>query len=42
MSDVSEAQKQILLDLLQSGGLVATDGDAVTVAAGGDSVTFEA
>jgi hypothetical protein len=40
--DVSEAQKQMMLDLLRSAGLVATDGESVTVSAGGDSVTFDA
>jgi hypothetical protein len=43
MSDeVSETQKQMMLDLLRSAGLVAAEGDEVTVSAGGDSVTFTA
>ena len=43
MSDeISDAQKKAMLDLLSLAGLVAGDGDEVTVSAGGDSVTFEA
>lgn len=43
MSDeVSESQKQAMLDLLRSAGLVPQDGDEITVSAGSDSVTFEA